>query len=352
MAIIAFDSLDHYADSGASCDIGQLARAGYTANQPSSGAEGPELYLTSGPFGGVCMSPGRNNNDWVRWRLPSNVGTQFYFAAWIKFFDTIDTGNEIFGFFSDDNVKHLRLYVNSGGTITIQRNTTTLETTVDALAAERWYHLEFTGTIANTNGAYTLKINNTTWATDSTSDTLESSGNANIRSIISYGEELDSFRFTKWGVWSTSGDAPTGSIGPHKCWTVRPNADTAQADFTPQGAGDNYVEVDDVNADDDSTYVESGTVTDMDRLDCGALPETPTAIYAVQARVLSKQTGAGSLSIKPGLYSGTTESKVATAIPVGIEWQYDVHLTTLNPDDSAAWEEADVNAAKVQYEVA
>ena len=352
MAVEWFDSLDRYGNSGSNCDIALLARAGYVANQTSSSTEGPTFYLTSGPFGGPALSPGRNNNDWVRWWYPTAIGPAFYFAAWI-YLANVSNGFYVFRFISDDGGPHLTLYCNSTtGTISIRRNTTTLETTVLALATERWYHLEFYGLINDTTGAYTLKLNNTEWAADTGVDTRDGSFNLNVQSTDAWGDEGDAYLFAMPMFWSTAGDAPTASIGPHKIWSVRPDGDSATADFTPLGAGANYVEVDEAEADDDTSYNESSTTTHKDRLTCAAMSESPSTIYGVQAVACAKLTDAGSFGIKPGIYAnGATESKPASAISLGIEWEYVTHLTTVNPNDSLAWEEADVNAAEVQYEV-
>ena len=350
MAIVYFDTWDYFDVPGASgqSNLDQINRI--PAFSSHYGGESPRLWLADGPFGEPSISLKTTN---YRLTFPTRVvTTAFLFACWIK--STAASWNTpVLDFFEyGETNRHCRIRINASAQVEVQRGTTTLATsTLTVPASGTWNHFAVKYNIHDSTGAYEVKVNGTSYVSGTGADTKEGSGNSEIASWgIPNGLYEHQMRYSLPVLWNTSGDAPTDFMsGLHKTYTLRASADTAQEDWTAKSAGNNFDEVKEAEADDDTSYNYTSTATDKDRLAVGDLPETPAAIYAVQARTLRRQTGAGAHKLKTGLYSGTTEAASA-AIGVGIEYMYDVHLTTLNPDDSAVWEEADVNAAQVQYE--
>jgi len=351
MAVVYFRSWENFNDPGAVGDANniQLARDGLTAS--GSGTDSPRIWLTDGPFGGAAIST-RTLNGWLNAQIGQAVGPTFMFACWIKT-DSATWGCDVFNFYAYGRTgKHCAVEINSSGQVVVKRNTVTLGTsTLTVPVSGVWSHFAIKYLIDNASGTVDVEVDGTSYLSLTAQDTLESSYNAEIQSWeIASNKYEHLFRIAQPIVWTTAGDAPTDLFGLHKIWALRPNADTAQQDFAQSAGSDAYAMVDEAEADDDSTYNHTSTATDKDRLDVANMPETPQTIYGVQAVVLHKQSDAGARGVKPGLYSGTTESAAATAHGSGINYKYGYHLTTKNPDDAAVWEEADVNAVKVQYE--
>ena len=65
----------------------------------------------------------------------------------------------------------------------------------------------------------------------------------------------------------------------------------------------------------------------------------------------SKKSDAGARGAQVGVYSGSTEG-LSSAQLQSTDYAYFTHIETLNPDDSAAWEVADIDALEVLYETA
>lgn len=348
MAVKWMDAFNHHASSGDPSDAAQWYRSGYYADRGPASGDGPEWWPNDGPFGGPVWSFS-NNTRWGLIPLPV-TGPTFLMAGWVKWTTGLTVTHGIWSFYEFGTTNlHCQLQANGTGTMSVKRGGTTLGTTSWMAAADRWYHVALKYNIHDTTGFFELRINNQNELSDTGLDTKEGSGNAEVSVVQLHGMNTDVHRFTQMVFWDTAGDAPTDFFGLHKMWTLRPNGDSTPANWTPQGAGANYVEVDEAEADDDTTYNETATPTDQDRLDLESLPETPDTIFAVQSRVLVRQTVAGNLKLKNGVFAGTTES-LSAARGVGLDWDYHTQLETDNPDDSLPWEEADVNALEVVYE--
>jgi hypothetical protein len=81
--------------------------------------------------------------------------------------------------------------------------------------------------------------------------------------------------------------------------TLRPNADTAQADFKPSSGSAHSTLVEEAPDDDgDASYVESGTVGHKDLYAYQDLTLTPAAILAVQVGTVARKDDAGSRSLQ------------------------------------------------------
>jgi len=142
-------------------------------------------------------------------------------------------------------------------------------------------------------------------------------------------------------VWGT-GDRP----GDVRVDYLVPTADTAQDDFTPT-AGDNYACVDEVPAS-DADYVYTDTNTDADEYDVEDFTATNKTIVGVTVLARAKQDTATAESIKVGVDSNGTDDDTQHALTTS--WAYYMHNMGDNPDDAAAWEDADIDALKTRIE--
>lgn len=134
--------------------------------------------------------------------------------------------------------------------------------------------------------------------------------------------------------------------------TLYPSGDGTTNDFTGSDANsiDNYLLVDDAQADDDSTYTESSTVTDVDLYSFDDLAWGPDTILAVVVDCYCLMDDAGPKSgkiityIDSSTYEGDTFSLTEGYL-------YETQIWELNPGDSAAWEVTDVNNAEFGVKV-
>ena len=77
-------------------------------------------------------------------------------------------------------------------------------------------------------------------------------------------------------------------LGESRVAALYPNADTADADWTPSTGTDHYALVDETTVNSDADYVASGTVGDLDLYETGDLPFVPDSIHAVQVTMCAR----------------------------------------------------------------
>ena len=304
------------------------------------------ISTTLGRFGGGAIH-GNNYNGYVS--LPvSGTPTTYYWAGAMK--GKALTADRPWLEFANPSLAVIcRLTVLTGGLVRAYRGTgTTLGTSVDPVVTSLGYSFVEVKVVVSssvgvvevwTNGARILNITgaNTEGQTGGISRIWMRTGDSN-------GWYLDDFYH-----YDTTGSGVTDFLGDREIETRRPNGD-ASVQFTRSGGAANYEMVDESpGADDDTTYNESGTVEFKDRLDLQDMARTPVSIDAVQAVVVDRKTGGGAAEGKVGFYSGTTEG-MGAAEGLGTDYGCQTHIEELNPDDSLAWEEADVNALQIQYE--
>lgn len=138
-------------------------------------------------------------------------------------------------------------------------------------------------------------------------------------------------------------------LGECRVETLRPNADTAQKDFTRSSGSDNYLLVDDPTNDNDSTYNQSGTVGHKDLFAMGNLTGSPT-IKAVSPIFFARKDDATARTVRSYMVSNVTTQNQTTR---GMTTSYQAfqELYENDPDTASAWAAAAVNALQVGYEV-
>lgn len=210
-------------------------------------------------------------------------------------------------------------------------------------------HIAFKVVIHDTTGSVDVELNGNSIMSETGLDTRNGGASGIIDSLRLESESQYNYRHSNFILWSGAGDAPTDFFGMHNVHMIKPDGDTS-VQFTPQGAGAGYVEVDEQAADDDTTYNESATVTNKDEFTTESLPTKVKTVYSVQAKALVKDPdGTATESVKVGLNSGTESLSAAQALSTGYEI-FEGPLETVDPNTASAWTEANVNGTDVVYE--
>ncbi len=228
----------------------------------------------------------------------------------------------------------------------------------------QWYYLEFDITISNTVGVIEFRRDGVTMFRATALDTQAGAGALIDEIHISTGSPTGVstwgdgaiYRVTDISITSPGGGGnETGFPYPAVVDTLHPSADTASADFTPQGGGTNVVEIDDKPQHDfDTTYNESNTAAHKDRFDiAGSVSESTFGrVLAVQVIAMAKDTlDTGTRTTRTVIFENVTEGVGATLTLTQSEWQPIYALFEDNPDTTAAWLMADVEAAEIGYEI-
>jgi hypothetical protein len=139
-------------------------------------------------------------------------------------------------------------------------------------------------------------------------------------------------------------------LGPSRVDTLRPTADTADADWTPSAGADHYAVVDENTVNGDTDYVSAATPGELDLYAMASLGFTPDTVHAVQVTMVARKDDAEARQVRTRLKSGTTTADGTTQ---GMATSYlpygDLYAT--DPDTAMAWTPGAVNAMQVGIEV-
>jgi len=361
MTLLHFDGFRSYADdNGTSADFNAVSTE-------TVESQNTQWYL---PQGGFSTAYSRFGSPNIGLRLPNtDYGTSAYFKYTLV--NTLSPATVIVGVvFYKDNAdapsesasypfirisdgagnNHLNLCWDSSDNLKAYRNTTLLGTSSGATLQDyKWHYLEVKLLIHASAGTVEVKLDGTQILDLSGQDTLEGA-NVYARQFQFGGvhNDLDTSFDCIW-IMDNAGDAPQNDfLGDCRCDVLRPNGAGADADFTPS-VGSNYENVDDVTPDDDSTYNSSDTV---DHQDSYALPSLASGgtIYGVKFCICINKTDAGAKGAKILTRSNGTYYKSDEVDP-STDYETFAKVYQVNPDDSAAWAEADITGAEIGVEV-
>jgi len=253
-------------------------------------------------------------------------------AQWVQFYNA-DGYQVTVKHATDGSIKVLR----GGGAGTLLESSAT-----GIFSAQIWYWVEIKVTIDNSSGTYEVRVNGTDVVSGSSVDT-QSQTSAGVTQVRISGTATDSY-YDDLYIADDSGSFDF--LGDSRVDLILPTGAGATTAWTPS-AGSNYENVDDAtDIDDDSTYNSEADVNGVDTYAFGNLTAltTPT-IHAVAVNVCSRNDDADTHKHKAIARPASTDRESAEFTNTSSYKIYQA-IWALNPEDSAAWEEADVNGAE------
>ena len=233
-----------------------------------------------------------------------------------------------------------------------------------ALQYNRWYWIEFRVLVSDTVGQVELRVDGERWILVTNIDTKpgsvstidEISFNSNPEEPITSGGHGAIYRISDvWVVSPAGGGNETGFLFPAVVDVLYPSAEVVgEIDFTPSTGTDNSALVDETQQNYDTDYNEANVATNKDRLDTSlSVPESSFGrVNAVQVNAMVKDTlDLGTRTFRTVIFENLTEGVGPTQTLTESEYQAIFGLFEDNPDTSAAWLMADVEAAEIGYEI-
>ncbi len=203
-----------------------------------------------------------------------------------------------------------------------------------------WFHTQFYAVISD-SGSIQVKVGGHL-SIDYSGDTLPAGGNAAVdRAVIYCSGSGNILRADDWVIGTG------GLLGDLRCYDLRPNADTAQADWTPSTGSDHYALLDET-PEDDSDYISADANGDADELGLGDFNESDMAPVAVVAWARAKADDATGAQLKVGVDSNGTDD--TTTVSLSTSWEYYSHVLDDDPDTSSEWTDSGVDALKLLVE--
>lgn len=211
-----------------------------------------------------------------------------------------------------------------------------------------WNYVEVKAVIHDSTGAVTVKVNGATVVTVSSEDTQyqTATGWTNVQVNTGTGAYVDDFY-----ICDGSGSQNNDFIGECRVVTLLPSTGNgSNTDFTCSSSTDHGALVDEATPNDDTDYVYSSTVNHVDSWNYPALGYTGT-IKGVQMSLSAKKTDSGTRAIAAVTRPASTNRVHGTNHYLGTGYTYWLSIWELNPEDSAAWEVADVDGAEFGVKV-
>lgn len=140
-------------------------------------------------------------------------------------------------------------------------------------------------------------------------------------------------------------------LGDNVIARLNPNGVGNSSQFTVLTGPSNYQDVDEDDPDSDTSYVQSKTVGQKDTYAFQDITSDPVTIECVATKSFVKKTDGGSRTFVHVARSGGVEGDSATLYPGGT-YRFMQSIFPLDPNTSAAWTKAGVNAAEYGFKIA
>jgi len=217
-----------------------------------------------------------------------------------------------------------------------------------AFRAGKWYYVEIKMTVTSSLGVagMILKVNGETWI-QLDSGNSQDSANAYADSFMlgNWHNNHTDMYYDDFYILNPTGAAPYNTfLGNVQIESIRPNGNGTTSNFTGSDADstDNYLHIDEVDPDGDTSYLESEAVGDIDLHTLGSLVGgVPQTIFGVQSVLVARKTSSGSRTGRHVLRTGASNYTGSSFSPeesfLGFEEVWEE-----NPDTVLPWVEADI----------
>lgn len=246
--------------------------------------------------------------------------------------------------FLDSGTTQVGLRIGGGGQLYLVRSWSTWLANFAVLSLSTWYYIELKIVFGN-SGSWVCKVNGITYT--GSGDTTQTANNyANQVALFNMGGNgYASQTFDDFMVLDTSGSAPYNDLcGDHKIEALRPTGSGSNTAWTPN-TGTDWDAINDTTPDDDSTYISKNNASLPGKMTgvMGNLATTAGTIGAVQTVLRARKDITGETTTINPVLRPTSTDYTGDNIILGQSYSYYKQMYTTNPDDSQAWEIADVN---------
>ena len=231
---------------------------------------------------------------------------------------------------------------------------TVLGSSTYALHENVWHYVEVKAVFNNVAGSVEIHIDGATRLTLSPVDTQTSAnGYANQVQIGGQGHStgilglsVGSYyiRFDDVYICNINGAQNTDFLGDIRVEGLRPTGAGLTTQLEPSGAGGNWSLVDDLQPDDDTTYVAAGTVGNLDTYVFSDLQTTAGQVMALTTCLYAEKVDAGQVAIAPLIGTTGAPQFVGTSVNLQMSYNYKEEIFETNPVDGGVFSVSKVNS--------
>lgn len=150
-------------------------------------------------------------------------------------------------------------------------------------------------------------------------------------------------------VWDDAGSYANNFLGSVRVETLMPNGDTAEADWSKNGAADGWDCINETTPDGDTTYIMAEDAGDMSEFEVANSPPETANIKGVYVPVMGKLGDAGTGDIKISLVSGSDVAE-GSEITLTTAYTYWGNSFMVDPATGLPWSKSAFDAMKVRVE--
>lgn len=346
MAIQWIESFDYYgtgATSQANMVLGNWAAVGGSA---SCSTTFTRTGLASLKFSGAIANA--NARRVFSGALTTvSVGAGLYFPG----LPTTNGTNTPFQFQDAANAAQVSIVVQTTGAIAAYRGTgsgTLLGTSTTLMTAASWNHLEAKVVFSNTVGTVQVKLNGVTILNLSGLDTVNTANVESSQIIVGClnTSAVDYYMDDLYCTDST-GARNTGLLGDCAVYTLYPDSDGSNEDWTLSAGTDSWDMINDAAQDGDTTYMEATAVNNKTDVNFQDLSASIVDILGLQMVTCMKKSDAGACSVKQTMLSSGTALD-GTTFPITTAYTFWSSIFEVDPNTSTTWTRAGINAAQMR----
>jgi len=271
-------------------------------------------------------------------------GFAIYTSSFVSNIDFFTAFTDSVGTFSSA----VSLRLTATGAVTLCRTGTVVATSVGGvLTTDQWYYIEVWVKPLNVNGRGTVKVDGVT-VIDYTGDLTSDMEYINGYEIGGVNSASSMTCFDDFVCNDTSGAVNNTWPGMVRLLPIRPHTIGTYQDWTRAGVDLGYDAAQARNGTFEFTMMQTADADDKETF-VPELPDLPAGasitniILSIRARV---EAGAG--VIAPAVISNATEDISADQTLIS-NWKYYQYAWALNPDDAAAWAEADLTDLEIGF---
>lgn len=271
-------------------------------------------------------------------------------------------------FRNDDNTSQISVWLTSAGNISVGRGghniaesyTELARTTSSPVITDAWQHFEIQVHLDDSAGWFEIRLDSVTVLQATGLDTIRSSVLKNCnqvlgcgsRDVIGAGNLNWQCYMDDWYCYSIGeGTENNDWIGDRRVLKLSPSDNGPDQDWTPNGASSEYDCIDEVPADEDTTYIEvdDSALPANANFELEDVPSYVGAIAGVQVYVKSKKTDAGECNLKISMQRGSDEAS-GSEHPISTLYAHRTTMFELDPQTGALWTPTGLNEALVDIE--
>lgn len=227
------------------------------------------------------------------------------------------------------NVSHFTIVLGTDGSIFATRGAnlseglTTLGGTLlgprsdPCVAPSGYHHFEFKAKIDNSVGYLEVRINQVTVLnltgidTQNTANASAAQWAAGRSNAFLHSTGCGNFDVDDIFAWDDDNSDATNTVvdfvGDKGCYYLKPNADTATADFIKTGSATSYGAIDDVPPN-GTDYLDTAATTARTIVGVQALPGNVSEVIAFMPVIYAQKDESGPVTMRSGLVSGSSET--------------------------------------------